>query len=242
VDSWHKIRASRECVHKGKKVCVFPYQFSHPFMLLCRGFLRSRKSVVVSTMAAIIIDKHELHSTWPVYCQPESRHLAQDGVTLTVDRNHTCYGPGDRVSVLATLKSDSLHTIILRGFELTLKESTIFRAGPYTSGKKSAPQVRVITISENKFPVNATLYGGNSHKTELSCTISPNHTTTTLNAARHIDITYILCVKALMGTGTHLIMDLPIIVSNWQRLVPSVVNITLLLNTPNRSVSFEAIR
>ncbi|KAJ6623396.1 hypothetical protein B0H10DRAFT_787600 [Mycena sp. CBHHK59/15] len=184
-----------------------------------KGFLRKRKSVVVSTQADILIDKHELHSTWPVYCQPETRNISQEGVTLIVERNHTCYGPGDRVALFATIKSDALHTVILRGFELTLKESTIFRAGPYTSGKKSAPQVRVLTISENKFPVNATLYGGTQHRTELTCMISPDHTTTTLNAARHIDITYTLSVKALMGTGTPLIMDLPVIVSNWQRAV-----------------------
>lgn len=175
--------------------------------------------MVVSTMAPIIIDKHELHSTWPVYCQLESRSVAHEGVNLTVDRSQTCYGPGDRVSVIATLKSDSLHTVILRGLELTLKESTIFRAGPYTTGKKSAPQVRNTIIGEQKLPVNATLYGGTQHKAELSCLISANHTTTSLNAARHIDITYILSIKAHMGTGTPLIMELPIILSNWPKYV-----------------------
>ncbi|KAK7023762.1 high-temperature-induced dauer-formation protein-domain-containing protein [Favolaschia claudopus] len=206
-----------------------------------KGFLRKRKSVVVSTQADVLIDKHELHSTWPVYCQPETRNINQEGVTLIVERSATCYGPGDRVSLFATVKSDALHTVILRGFELTLKESTIFRAGPYTSGKKSAPQVRVISISENKFPVNATLYGGTQHRAELTCMISPDHTTTTLNAARHIDITYTLSVKALMGTGTPLIMDLPVILSNWQRAVSAEAirrigpapSLSLLPNNPN---------
>jgi len=172
-------------------------------------------------MAPIIIDKHDLHSTWPVYCQPETRHLSQEGVNLIVERLHTCYGPGDRLSVMATLKSDSLHTVILRGFELTLKESMIFRAGPYASAKKGPPQARVVIIGEHKYPVNATLYGGTMQKAELFCDISPKHTTTSLNAARHIDVTYTLCVKALMGTGAHLVMDLPIILSNWPRLVSS---------------------
>ena len=184
-----------------------------------RGFLRKAKSVVVSTQATIIIDKHELHSTWPVYCQPETRHLAQEGVNLIVQRNHTCYGPGDRITVNATVKSDSLHTIILRGFEISLKESTVYRAGPYAQGKKGAPQVRVVNVCENKLVVNATLYGGTQHQAELWCLLSQNHTTTTLNAARHIDVTYTLSIKALMGTGTHLVMDLPVIVSNWQRCV-----------------------
>ncbi|KAF8163766.1 hypothetical protein B0H34DRAFT_795424 [Crassisporium funariophilum] len=184
-----------------------------------KGFLRKAKSVVVSTVSPIIIDKHELHSTWPVYCQPETRHLSQEGVNLIVERNHTCYGPGDRISVVATVKSDNLHTVILRGFEFFLKESTVFRAGVHSAGKKSVPQERLLSIAESKVAVNATLYGGTSHTSELSCTVSPGHTTTTLNAARHIDVTYTLCIKALMGTGTHLVMELPVIISNWQRHV-----------------------
>jgi hypothetical protein len=120
---------------------------------------------------------------------------------------------------MATLKSDSLHTVILRGFELTLKETTIFRIGPTASTKRAPPVAKTIIVGENKFPVNATLYGGTERKVELYCDISPRHTTATLNAARHIDITYILTVKALMGTGTHVIMNLPVILSNWPRCV-----------------------
>lgn len=171
----------------------------------------------MSTSSPITIDKHELHSTWPVYCQPEKRHMAQEGVNLIVERGSTCYGPGDLITVKATVKSDSLHTVILRGFEFYLKEATVYRAGIHAQGKRTAPQVRQMNISESKVAVNATLYGGTSHTTDLSCVISPDHTTTTLNAARHIDVTYTLCIKALMGTGTHLVMDLPVIVSNWQR-------------------------
>ncbi|KAF9473857.1 hypothetical protein BDN70DRAFT_885453 [Pholiota conissans] len=185
-----------------------------------RGFLRKAKSVVVSEIAPIIIDKHELHATWPVYCQPEKRHATQDGVTLIVDRNTTCYGPGDRVSVTATVKSDSLHTVILRGFEFFLKETTVFRGGAHAAGRKNtAPQTRQAIIGETKVPINLPLFGGQTQSSDLSFMISPNHTTTTLNAARHIDVNYVLCIKALMGTGSQIIMDLPVIISNWQRTV-----------------------
>jgi hypothetical protein len=205
---------------KGKK-CVIQtiYMTWKELISLHRGFLRRSKSAVTSTTAQIVIDKHELHSTWPVYCQHERRHLAQEGVNLVVERDQACYGPGDRVTVKAMLKSDSLYTVILRGFEITLKETTIFRTGPYATNKKIAPIVRTTFIGENKFPVNATLYGGSERTADLYCDISPRHTTTTINAARHIDITYVLTVKALMGTGTHLIMNLPIILSNWPRFV-----------------------
>ncbi|KAF8646944.1 hypothetical protein AX16_007036 [Volvariella volvacea WC 439] len=183
-----------------------------------KGFFRKRKPVVVSSQAPIIIDKHDLHSTWPVYCQPEVRVATQDGVKLTVERNQTCFGPGDRIALIATLKSDTLHTIILRGFELSLKETMVYRAGPQTT-KRAAPAPKMTVISESKLPVNATIYGGTQHSAELACVLAPSHTTTTLNAARHIDITYTLLVKALMGTGVTVSMELPVIISNWPRNV-----------------------
>jgi len=182
-----------------------------------RGFFRRNKSIILSSSTPITIDKHELHSTWPVFQQHESRHLAQDAVILTVDRSQNCYGPGDRVAVHATIRSDSMHTTILRGFEFTLKETTIFRAGPHVTGKNSSPQVKINIVGEQKVPVNVTMHGGQVHRSELAVMVPQTHTTTTLTSARHIDITYVLIVKALMGTGKPLIMELPVIVSNWPR-------------------------
>ncbi|KAJ2919891.1 hypothetical protein MD484_g614, partial [Candolleomyces efflorescens] len=200
-----------------------------------RGFLRKAKSTVTTSKAIITIDKHELHSTWPIYNQPEIRHTSQDGINLMVERNHTCFGPGDRVAVTATVKSDSMHTVILRGFEIALKETTVLRAGPYGAGRRTQPQVRMVTIAESKVMLNATMYGGQQKQAELSCTLNPRHTTPTLNAARHIDVTYTLMVKAVMGTGENLVMDLPVIISNWQRDV-SASAIQQIGPTPNLSM------
>lgn len=183
------------------------------------GFFRRNKSIILSSTTPITIDKHELHSTWPVFQQHESRHLTQDAVMLTVDRTQNCYGPGDRVVVYATIRSDSMHTTILRGFEFTLKETTIFRAGPHVTGKTNSPQVKINIVGEQKVPVNVTMHGGQVHRSELAVMVPQTHTTTTLTSARHIDITYVLIVKALMGTGKPLIMELPVIVSNWPRYV-----------------------
>ncbi|PIL24328.1 hypothetical protein GSI_14081 [Ganoderma sinense ZZ0214-1] len=120
---------------------------------------------------------------------------------------------------MATVKSDTLNTVLLRGFEFMLRETTIFRAAPHTQGKKGSPQVKVSSIGEQKVPVNATLYGGTQHKAELSITVPAHHTSATINAARHIDINYVLTVKALLNTGQPVIMDLPVMISNWPRAV-----------------------
>ena len=146
--------------------------------------------LLLSTTHPIIIDKHELHSTWPVYAQPESRHVVEDLLLLTVDRTHTCYGPGDRVKVVATFKNDGIPAAALRTFEFLLKETIIYRAGLNAPGKKRAPQVHVTPIGEYKMSVNMTVYQGQSHRAELGCFIPQTHTNTTVVAARHIDISY----------------------------------------------------
>lgn len=162
-----------------------------------------------------MIDKHDLHSVWPVYTQPETRVITQEGVKLSVTRTQSCFGPGDTISVLATLHSDSMHTIVLRGFELGLKEVTTFTVGR----KPPAPQVNNRVVDESKVAVNQALHGGTQAQSELVCRLPHNHAITTVTSARHIDITYSLVVKAVMGTGTHIAMELPIIISNWTRWV-----------------------
>lgn len=184
-----------------------------------------------------------MHSTWPIYQQPESRNHTEGSVTLIVERERTCYGPGDRVDISAIVKTDSLHTEILRGYEFTLRETTVFRGSP-TSGKKGAPAVRAVHIGEQRVPLNVTLYGGTQHKAELNITIPQQHTTATINTARHIDITYTLVVKAQMGTGQNVVLELPVIVSNWPRFVQSSSAFCpiLMFIVRYRAVSVEAMR
>lgn len=138
---------------------------------------------------------------------------------MTVDRTHTCYGPGDRVSVVVTIRNDNITTVTVRALEFMLKETIIFRAGPHASVKKGAPQVRTSALGEQKVPVNLLLYGGTQHRAELSTMVPQGHTSTTVTAARHIDITYSIVVNAVFTAGKPLLMELPVTISNWPRLV-----------------------
>jgi hypothetical protein len=183
-----------------------------------RGFFRRDKSSIITTVSPVVIDKHELHSVWPLYQQPDARDVEQDGVVLTVERTSRCFGPGDRVAVMASLRSDAPGSVILRGFEFALREATVFRPGTGAGSRKAAPpQVRVNVVGEQKVPVNVTLATGTQHRAELACVIPSHHTTTTLSSARHIDITYTISVKALLGAGKPFQVELPVMISNWPR-------------------------
>ena len=164
-----------------------------------------------------MIEKHELHSTWPVYAQPESRQVVSNGLTLVVDRSNTCFAPGDRLAIIATLKSDNLSPVVLRGFEFSLKETIIYRGGLQSHSKKNEPLVQTSVLGEQKLPVAITLYGGTQHKAELGCVIPGNHTTSSVNAGRHIDIGYSLNIKATIDRANPIVMDLPVTITNWPR-------------------------
>ncbi|KAG6893488.1 hypothetical protein C0992_009773, partial [Termitomyces sp. T32_za158] len=148
---------------------------------------------------------------------PETRQIIKHGATLVVDRNQLCHGPGDRISLRALLRSDTLSDTVLRGFELTLKEYSRFHPGQQAGKRAVPPQERVVIICESKLAINGALFPGQEHRAELTCSISENHTTTSLNSARHIDVTYLLCVKAIVDNVPTIVMDLPVIISNWQR-------------------------
>ena len=215
------MNSMRQYVLKGKSVYILTLDICElitelPFV---RSFFFRRADSLQTTTQPIIIDKHELHSTWPVYAQPENRHVVEELLSLTVDRTNTCFGPGDRARVVATFKNDGIPAASLRAFEFLLKETIIFRAGPQASGKKGAPQVQVTPIGEQKLSINMTVYQGQQYRADLGCFIPQTHTTTTVSAARHMDISYSINVKAVLATGKPLLMELPVTISNWPRLV-----------------------
>ena len=183
----------------------------------CRGFFCT-KDAITTTTASVIIDKHDLHSTWPIYSKPEKRYVFEEDTILTVERNQSCYGPGDRMSVTATVRIESLRVaaIMLHGFEILLQETIIFRP-MYVAGKKRESLVKTKIISKNMYQINTLMQEGMQTTHDLFCMLSSSHTNTTLTSARHIDIIYVLIVKALLGTRLPLVVELPIIISNWPR-------------------------
>jgi len=46
--------------------------------------VRKDPNAVHSISANIVIDKHELHATWPIYSQPDSRQVRNGALELIV--------------------------------------------------------------------------------------------------------------------------------------------------------------
>lgn len=149
---------------------------------------------MLSTTCPIIVDKHELHSAWPIYAQPESRSRTIDGYTLTVNRTHTAYGPGDRIAVQTLVRNDTPRTNQVRYYEFSLREHVVYRPGPAAGGKRTAPPPRTFAVQEQKIPITmaSPLHPGMQAKAELSLQVPFNHTTTSVSWAQSKFIPYVL--------------------------------------------------
>ncbi|KDQ10215.1 hypothetical protein BOTBODRAFT_36489 [Botryobasidium botryosum FD-172 SS1] len=185
-----------------------------------KGFFHRNTSPTISANAQIIIDKHELHSAWPIYAQPDARSSVGEGVTLIVERTFSCYGPGDRVVVRASVRADHPSFVVLRAYEFALRETVIYRPIIHPgSSKKSGPQVRTTHLGEQKVPMNAQLPRGMQHTAELGCQIPLAHKMMTVNTARYIEVSYSIHVAVILGDGKQVAVNLPITLTNWPRSV-----------------------
>lgn len=165
------------------------------------------------------MSKHELHSTWPVYCQPEVRQVSDnEGMMMTVSRDRTCFGPNCAIAAMVALKSEKTGSIILRGFEMQLVE-TMALTTAHTATKRALTQTHETVRAECKLPVNMSLFGGQQRQVELRCLVPPHHACSTVNSARHIDITYNLNIKAFISNGQQIALKLPVVVSSWPQCV-----------------------
>ncbi|KAG8958851.1 hypothetical protein FRC03_008743 [Tulasnella sp. 419] len=184
-----------------------------------KGLLRREATQPLTSSCPVIIDKHELHSTWPIYAQPESRTRSSEGFTLIVNRSHTCYAPGDRIAVFTIVKNDTPNTTPIRHYEFSLLELVVYRPGPHGGAKKNNAQIRKMAIQEAKIPItyHQPLGPGMQAKAELSLLVPPNHTTTTVSWAQRIEVTYVLHVKVVLNGGQNLALDLPVTITNWTR-------------------------
>lgn len=202
-----------------KSLFTFPSIFSFAISFYFRGLFRRDSKTIVTRIVSIVIDKHELHSTWPVYGKHETRRVSRpDGLILIVDRGNSCFAPGDPMAIIATVRSENLRPVVVKSLELTLEEEITFQGGPQGLGKKNAASMnRVNIIGEHKYPLSYTLYGGTQQRVELAVNIPQNHTTTSVEAGRHIKINYKLRVKCLLDNSPTLEIDLPLIMTNWPR-------------------------
>ncbi|KAG9099948.1 hypothetical protein FS749_016646 [Ceratobasidium sp. UAMH 11750] len=207
------------------------YELVASAMLKGKKLLFKRDPTLIPTsITPIVIEKYDLLQTWPIYATPQSRTSNAYGVTLVANLNQSGFGPGDVVSVEAILRADASGAgVMLRGYELTVRETLIFRRpGPpldhspdldsQPSQKRTpAIQTRSNIISDQKVLASLQLFPGHQHRCDLGCQIPFIQTNVSVRTARHIEVNYVVQVKAVLSNNTVVVVDLPVTITNWPR-------------------------
>jgi hypothetical protein len=203
----------------GKRCVGQSLQFAYSLSLTWFGpgysLIKKQKEIIFRTSEKVVIEKHDLHSTWPVYQQPETHSTIQNGIKLTVTRGQTCYGPGDRLPVTAAIQSLRFNPFVLRSFQIVLKERISFKGRP--SIKARLPVTKTKIICESVVQMGVALNHDSQVVHDLLCMLPTSHQAATLMAARHIDIKYTIVVNALIHDGPPVDIEIPVIISNWKR-------------------------
>ncbi|KAJ1307982.1 hypothetical protein OPQ81_002056 [Rhizoctonia solani] len=208
------------------------YELIASVQLKGKKSLFKRDPAPISTFSApIVIEKFELLQAWPIYAQPQTRQNTAYGVTLVATFSRVAFGPGDVVLGEAILRADVPGDgAILRAYELTVRETLIFRSSPPQAPQHNhlhlhsqqpprrtpAAQTRSNLIASQNVPVPVQLFPGTQHKCDLGCHIPLTHTNVSVRTARHIEVNYIVQVKAVLSTGSVVSVELPITMTNWQ--------------------------
>ncbi|KAF8699363.1 hypothetical protein RHS03_07184, partial [Rhizoctonia solani] len=210
------------------------YELIASVQLKGKKSLFKRDPAPISTYSApIVIEKFELLQAWPIYAQPQTRQSSAYGVTLVATFSRVAFGPGDVVPVEAVLRADVPGDgAILRAYELTVRETLIFRSSPpqvpqhqhphlhlhsqQPPRRTPAAQTRSNLIADQKVPVPVQIFPGTQHKCDLGCHIPLTQTNVSVRTARHIEVNYIVQVKAVLSTGSMVSVELPITITNWQ--------------------------
>ncbi|SPO41003.1 uncharacterized protein PSFLO_06485 [Pseudozyma flocculosa] len=186
-----------------------------------KGLLRKETtSSIIQNTHPIWLEKHELHSSWPVYHYPDEHETALDGIRVKLHRSQTCYGPGDQVDVRILVSSDSVSPVKLKNVSFSIRETITFRGGTRKAfGSKSAASQKTETLASKTKPLGKKVYKGDIHTFDLSCTIPKSHTLMTIQTAKHIEVAYTLRVQVEAGKKPIILDHLPITLSNFARTV-----------------------
>ncbi|CBQ69579.1 conserved hypothetical protein [Sporisorium reilianum SRZ2] len=184
-----------------------------------KGLLKKETtSSIIQNTHPLWLDKHELHSTWPVYSTPEDHEAIQDDMRVKVMRARTCYGPGDNVDVRVIVTSDRVSPIKVKSISFSVRETITFKGGAKKAfGSNKAASQKTESLSSKSKSFGKKVYKGDTHTFDLTCQIPRTHTLMSIQTAKHIEVSYTLRVQVETAKKPIIIDHLPITVSNFTK-------------------------
>ena len=96
-------------------------------MRLKKGLLRKKKyETTVQDIQDLVLEKHELHSTWPIYNQPEEFQTKEGPFSAKLFRNKCAYGVTDQMDVRLVVSSQAAKTVKLKSITIGVRQTVTF--------------------------------------------------------------------------------------------------------------------
>lgn len=160
---------------------------------------------VVTQIAEVTIEKHELNPSWPIYLwQAETTPLQvrQANLSMQLKRETVIFGGNDPVKIDVDIKSERNAPIKITRIEMQLKEivttreADVVAKGGTIDPKKTLHQTH--DILSLKSPCHNVLYQNESMSHSLSSVFPPQHHRFTVQNAKHLDVKYAIRVRAVV--------------------------------------------
>ncbi|GAA95751.1 uncharacterized protein L969DRAFT_15670 [Mixia osmundae IAM 14324] len=203
----------------------------------------SRKPDLLTEAVPISIEKHDTHPDWPIYtyrAEKEDRSVSDHGLTMTVQRSTTAYGPGDSMWVRIRITSTRADPVKLSRIELGLHEYITYRPEQPADAKKENVKVdqRHHLVAAANETLNAILYHQETGTFDVRGLLPREHYRTTIRQAKQIDIEYQMQITAVLERsqqtrapiGNLVVQHLPCVVGSYERKQASVVIDNILSN------------
>lgn len=168
------------------------------------GIFKSDSANIMKISEPIQVVKHDLHAAWPVYNHSDQKSVAGQDLTMTIQRPGVAFGPGDRILLTASLRSDRGIPFKLKGFECTLLEvvSSIPDSTPLTKEAKrqskipAKPVVKSRPIAQARCAVDETMGRGGEKTARIDMAV-PQDVLVTVRHAKTLEVGYEMQVKAV---------------------------------------------
>ncbi|WFD21159.1 hypothetical protein MCAP1_003418 [Malassezia caprae] len=168
---------------------------------LKKGLMRKELyETVVQDVRDIVLEKHEQHSTWPIYNVPEEFEAHEGAYHATLYRHRRAYAPTDELDVRVIVMAQTPKPAKLKSITVGVRQTVTFFHDTQQASRPN-DQRSIMLVSKSK-SLRKKIQPGEYFLQDMSLVIPKNHTIMSVNTAKHIEVSHSLRVLIQMDKTT----------------------------------------
>lgn len=181
---------------------------------LKKGFMRKDTyETVVQDAQDFVLEKHELHSTWPIYNVPEEYETQEGPFTAKLMRNKWAYSVGDQMDLRIIVASKAMKTTKLKSISVGIRQNVSFF--PETGIQAQPIQQKSIMLDYKTKRINKKVQHGEYFLQDLDLIVPKKNAIMSIHTAKHMEISHSLRVDIKIGKAVMTFDRLNILLSGF---------------------------